>query len=187
MALAQTVQMHNAIGNATVTGDRVLTTMVNQQPYNTSVSCHFATIYWLLTELHGVPPTLQVMMDQIVNVPGAITQMVQQSGTRLKKPLIGQLTLTPSSVIVFYRNGQAEHSCVALNQTQVGGYNQVDWFVNAQSHRYSVGAVTALVWGTGANKNTVRRYQGQHDYELWSISQNDAIAALNTIRNQHGY
>jgi hypothetical protein len=64
-----------------------------------------------------------------------------------KRPSKGALALTPGSVVVFVKDGQPRHSCVALNAYMLAGYNMLGWFLQGGfDHDYSEHPTSDLRW-----------------------------------------
>ena len=179
MSLVQTVITHHEIG-----------VLHNNQRYfspppppTAPVACHSATIFWLLAKILNAAPTLTDITNRVgISWQPLMGRMVKERGVRINKPAKGVLWLTPGSVIVFCEDDDAKHSCIAINQAQVGGYNQVDWFNNGKHHSYSIGAITDLKFGNVLRKNKVKRFLGGTEYNLFSVSENDAIGFINGVR-----
>jgi hypothetical protein len=72
------------------------------------------------------------------NAQALVATMIAR-GTRKTKPLVGSLTLTPGSLLVFVdKAGVAGHSCVAIAAQSIAGYNQLGWFsAGGANHAYS--------------------------------------------------
>jgi hypothetical protein len=89
--------------------------------------------------LHGVGPSTQVMSDIMIHCTfNRIFTDLIQAGRRVSRPMIGSLNLVPGSVLVFEKNNQPGHGCVVKSNTQIGGYNQTNWFNSAGiRHCYS--------------------------------------------------
>lgn len=164
MSLAQTVAAHTLIGNGGTWTDPH-----GHPPVNIATSCHFATIFWaFLDEFRRVPTQAEILRIGVAQT--VITGLIQR-GTRKNQPVMGSLTLTPSSVLVFVNDTrQAGHSCVAIGAQNVGGYNQGGWYsVGGGNHTYSTHTTAQLQWGTLGNRSKVRRLLAAGWFELYEI------------------
>jgi len=148
-----------------------------------ATSCHFATIYWIILEVTNRTPTTADFQNKIVNPSGVIKSMVHNGGVRINQPGGGgELTFTPGSVIVFMRNNEPAHSCVATSATKVAGYNQQGWFTaGGLDHDYSSHKTNQFkAWGGIFNRNKIRGYLANAYYELFAVSEGWAQATINT-------
>jgi hypothetical protein len=131
-----------------------------------ATSCHFATVYWLYMTEFGNELTLAALGN--IGAPqAAVTQMVAH-GVHRTRPANGPLILTAGSVLVFFANGSAAHSCVAVGAQTAAGYNQVGWWgFGGVDHGYSMHLTSQLRWGAGANKHDLLSGGTWHDlYEI---------------------
>jgi hypothetical protein len=145
-----------------------------------ATSCHFATIYWIIRDELGRVPT-PADFATIGNLTGAIRSMVQTGGVRINQPgRGGQVNLTAGSVIVFERNNQPAHSCVATHANQVGGYNQLGWFTaGGLNHGYSSHNTNQFkAWGGIFNRNKIRGNPNNTYCRLYSVSEDWAKATI---------
>ena len=144
-------------------------------------SCHFATIYWIILDEANRMPTANDFMN-IGNINEAMKRMVQNGGVRINQPPGGgQLNLTTGSVIVFVRNNEPSHSCVATSATRVGGYNQLGWFTaGGSNHGYSSHNTNQFkAWGPRRwNRNKIRGNVANVYYRLYSVSEAWAKAII---------
>jgi len=102
----------------------------------------------------------------------AITQMVAH-GVRKNHPNQGALTLVPGSVLVFFANATAGHSCVAVQPQVAAGYNQTGWWSwPGLDHGYSMHQTSQLRWGTGNHRNNV--LSGATWYDLYEVPEGTA-------------
>jgi hypothetical protein len=119
-----------------------------------ATSCHFATVFWAYHAEFGSAPALANVAKM-----GVATGVVRQMIAHGQKKRRSDPALITGSVYVFVRNGEPEHSCVALSNNQVGGYNQTNWFSSpGVAHGYSTHTVDHFVW-TGTH--SVRGNTGQ--------------------------
>jgi hypothetical protein len=117
-------------------------------------TCHMATLYWIHRSELRTLATQNDYLNAFLNPTAVMTGMLA-FGRRLSKPMIGNINLTPGSVIIFAKNGQALHSCVARNHNTIAGYNQVNWFTSAGvNHGHSTHSVADIKW-TGMTNNQV--------------------------------
>ena len=133
----------------------------NVQPIVTTagtfqISCHLATACWLFREINNRDPDMNEWGDIAVNVNEAMRQIAVQ-GSRRQPPYRGTLAVSQNSVIVFMRNGQPQHSCVARSTQTMGGYNQTQWFSTpGVDHGYSTHAIGDIRWGRRTQLHKVK-------------------------------
>jgi hypothetical protein len=112
--------------------------------------CHNATLFWLYEDEFNKTPTLDQYLKFSTLGPTAIIGNMLPYGRKLRKPASGAVALTAGAVIVFVRNGQPVHSCVAMQHDLVGGYNQVGWFQrNGVPTGFSTHLTTEIRWKDG--------------------------------------
>lgn len=95
-------------------------------------SCHNATVWWIYNEMSDTPPKL---LDALWMAMKKINKLVL-NGSAIKYEKHSSITISAGDVIVFY-NGEAKHSCIALSQQEIGGYNQADWFTGGIACKYT--------------------------------------------------
>jgi len=162
--LAQTATTHNLIG-AGRTWNGIPT------------SCHFATVYWVFLDEFNRAPTQQEMVA-IGDAQGAVGRWLPH-GSRKSNPLTGSLTLTAGSILVFVRNNQAGHSCVAITQQTLGGFNQMSWYsAGGANHAYSAHPTNQLMWGSLNHRSQVHRVNAQEWYDLYEVPEYWAKALM---------
>lgn len=138
-----------------------------------ATSCHFATFYWLFLEEFRRPPTVNDYVS--AGNPTLVLNRMLALGRRLQRPAAGPLILAAGNVIVFSRDGQAGHSCVAISPQRIGGYNQTNWFATAgANHGFTFHGARDLRWADGA---CVIGNTGQH-CDLHAIPEGPARAIV---------
>jgi hypothetical protein len=154
---------------------------VNRTWNGIATSCHFATVYWLLEEVLSRPPVLEDFTDKIGD-PTLIVEQMLARGKKISRSRLGSLMLTPGTVVVFVHHGEPRHSCVAIESTLLGGYNQLGWFsTQGVDHGYSTHRTIEFVWRGGQkNADDVRGNQGQW-CQLYAI---DEASAENVVRQK---
>jgi hypothetical protein len=122
-----------------------------------NATCFYATTYWLYEDLHGVAPTDEVMTDIALQCTfNRIFADMIRAGRRVTRPMVGSLNLVAGSVLVFEKKGQPGHGCVVKSTTQIGGYNQTNWFSSAGNrHAYSEHHPNDIAWRGAMNPNDV--------------------------------
>jgi hypothetical protein len=113
------------------------------------------------------------------NAQALVATMIAR-GTRKTKPLVGSLTLTPGSLLVFVDNaGVAGHSCVAITAQSIAGYNQLGWFsAGGANHAYSTHNTNQLIWGNMNDRNKVRRALSAGWFHLYEVPEGIAKAIV---------
>jgi hypothetical protein len=135
-----------------------------------ALACHNASFYWLYHAAHGVAPTLDTITGRLSPTQVNMATMVRTLGSHLTQPMVGRLTLTPGSIIVFMRQGVAGHSCVATTAAQMSGYNQVGWFTTAGvAHGFSQHTVDDFNWDSGLHRSKV--LVNNRHYDLYTVSE----------------
>ncbi len=91
------------------------------------MSCHVATLIWLH---HASTGNLPAGFNEIPKIGNAneVLRRIFRRGVRLRVNHRQDVPLVPGSVLVFERNGEPMHSCVAVTNKKIAGYNQTDWF-----------------------------------------------------------
>jgi hypothetical protein len=120
-------------------------------------TCFYATVYWLYEDLHGVAPTAQVMQDiQFHCTFHRIFTDLIGAGSKVSRPMMGSLNLTPGTVLVFQKNGQPGHGCIVKSAAAIGGCNQTNWFSTAGSrHTYTQHSPNDISWRGAMHPNDV--------------------------------
>jgi len=142
-------------------------------------TCHNATLYWLYQETFNKPPTI----DQYTAPNGVFYPITPKMssllllGTPLTKPYFLKLSLKPGSIIIFAKNNDAGHSCVAKSESKIVGYNQLSWFKeNGKTNSFTTHDVEEIRWNTGkGDRNNVM--VGEHypqPYKLVTIKESTA-------------
>ena len=117
------------------------------------ISCHLATLTWLYREVRQRAQKATELGQIDVN---DVIKAIAEGGSLRETPYRGTLAVSRNSVIVFMCDGQPMHSCTAISTTQIGGYNQSDWFrTPGVGHGYSSHNVTDFRWGRGNHANEV--------------------------------
>jgi len=170
MSLVQTVANHSLIGHGGFWHDPAFL-----PPFAVATTCHFATIFWLYVAEFNREPT-QANLINIGSAQLAVGQMVAR-GVRKNRPANGSLSLTAGSVLIFYANPTAGHSCVAIAPQTCAGYNQTGWWsLGGANHGYSAHPTSQLQWGAGPNKHKVQ--YAAHWYELYEVPEGVARAMV---------
>ena len=148
------------------------------------ILCHYATVYWAYRAAHGVAPSENRMID-FGNTTLVIKEMLK-NGQRRTKPLGNgrPLQLTPGSVLVFAADGEnPDHSCVAIQATQIGGYNNADWFNAAPQpnmNTYSTHTTDLINW-TGVTKRVGARPGHGGEYKIFTIPEEKVLKVINSM------
>lgn len=126
-----------------------------------ATTCHFATTFWLFWDEFDRQPQQEDFIK--IGDPTLTIRNALPLGRKLTSPKAGGLVLTPGSVVMFARNGQPLHSCVATGGNSLAGYNQVNWFSSpGVNHGYSVHNTNQIRWRGGLlNGNDVQDNVGQ--------------------------
>jgi hypothetical protein len=141
-------------------------------------TCHFATCFWMFTDYMNRPPANQKeYLDCFGNPELVVRAVIQQGSPRLltRPSSAGPpvLTVAPGSVVVFIqdgKNGRLGHSCVAMNENRVGGYNQTGWFFTGVSHEYTSHHTSELRWrGDEYPQDVEGNVLGKSWYQLMAI------------------
>jgi|FLYL01.1.fsa_nt_gi hypothetical protein len=145
-----------------------------------ATSCHFATVYWLLAEVLSRQPNLEDFVR--IGDPTLIVKQMLAKGRRISRSRLGSLMLTPGTVVAFVQDGEPKHSCVAIESTKLGGYNQTGWFSTpGVDHGYSTHHTIEFKWRGGQmNADDVQGNQGQW-CQLYAI---DETSAENVVRQR---
>lgn len=176
MALRDTVVRCSLIGFEDKGENKMIGTTPSGAEYPAAVSCHFATCYWLITEVTGQEPSLNRMMDVVNSNPTQAVKGMVARGRRLLQPKV-PLRVTPGSIVVFMNGAIPDHSCTAIDPIYVMGYNQTGWFANGFKHRVSTHPITQLAWGKSLNANMVERH-AKGFFELWTVDEADAVDVM---------
>lgn len=154
MALDVTVKNHQQIGSA-------------GKWNGIATSCHFATIYWMILDM-GRYPTQNTFISLNYGQLQVFMSTLLRKGNRRLKPLSGNLVLTPGSILIFARDREAKHSCVAIEGQVAGGYNQLGWWTEGgKDHQYTDNKTMHLRWGTGTKRSKSQYAAEWHDlYEI---------------------
>jgi hypothetical protein len=132
-------------------------------------TCHFATVWWAFRDEFNKLPVQSDFLGRLNNPTGAVQSMLAH-GRRLTRPMIGSVTLTPGTVVVFVNGGNAVHSCTARTATTLGGYNQLNWFSGAGvNHGYSIHPTTEIRWRGLLHPHEVQGNPGNPWCELFAI------------------
>lgn len=147
-------------------------------------SCHNATSCWLYHALRGTPATAKAFNDFGYKVQITLNQMASQHGKPLNKAVFGSLSLTPGTVIVFFENGSAGHSCVAKTSKIIAGYNQTEWFsgYSGIANAYTEHNTEHISWVGGAMQNRVQRTNyAHHQFDLVGVPEQQALRAMDDM------
>jgi hypothetical protein len=91
------------------------------------VACHNATLFWLYQAKHRAAPSLDTYLK--LGFPTDVMKKLLANKNRVHRPPSnGSLSLVGGSVILFVKDGDPKHSCIATGPFRLGGYNQVNWF-----------------------------------------------------------
>jgi hypothetical protein len=141
--------------------------------------CHSATLYWLC----------QAQLDRAATVDemsyaSVIIGKLVPFGQPLLRPL-GNFSARPGTVLVFADDqGNPKHSCIAISDTVLGGYNQENWFAMSDfksANRYTTFLQTQIRWKSPS------RVQGNtlaSSYQLIGIDEASALGNLQTAITQ---
>jgi hypothetical protein len=113
--------------------------------------------YWIYEDLHGVGPSDAVMTDIAFQCTfNRIFSDMIGAGKRVSRPMVGSLNFTPGTVLIFEKRGQPGHGCIVKSTTQIGGYNQTNWFSTAgDRHAYSEHHPNDIAWRGATHPNDV--------------------------------
>ena len=143
-------------------------------------ACHFATVFWLFRDEFGRIPTPAELV-RVGDATLAVGRMLAH-GSRKTNPLHGSLTLTAGSILVFVRNNQAGHSCVAIAPQTLGGFNQLSWYsAGGANHAYSAHPTNELMWGSLTHRSQVHRVGAEDWYDLYEVPEQRAKAVLRSL------
>lgn len=149
---------------------------VNGVEFPIPISCHLSTVYWLFQCAYYRKPTGDDLARVYDNNPSGFVTHLLSKGQPFTKKSGG---LTPNSVLVFVKNGTAQHSCIAMSETQISGYNQTGWFSsNGVSHQYSEHLVSHIRWQRFSNTEVNILNGGG-----FNLVQIDGETALNELRD----
>jgi hypothetical protein len=155
-------------------------------PWGKTGHVHNATFCWLYHALRGTPATAAVFQAVGYKVQTTWNQMAGHYGKPLNKPAFGDLSLTPGTVIVFFQNGQAGHSCVAKSSKIIAGYNQTNWFNGYAgiADAYTEHSTDNIEWIGRVMQNRVQRpsmNHPAHQYNLVGVPEQMALRAVSEL------
>lgn len=93
------------------------------------IMCHGASVYWLYNAEFSRPPSFREFTDKKLSPPDPIIASMLKFGRQLKN-LTELNAVIPGTVLVFVENGMPKHSCVAIMNHSIAGYNQTGWFTS---------------------------------------------------------
>lgn len=129
------------------------------------MSCHVATLIWLHEAQFGILPNGPADIPKLLDFNAIITRIVA-AGTAVTRQYGQVVEFKPGSVVVFHRNRDMGHSCVADSHTVLVGYNQTDWFSSpGVANRFSVHFTSDIKW-RGAGPSTEAEAKTGHFYSL---------------------
>ena len=141
--------------------------------------CHSATLYWLCQAQFERAPTGAEMLE----ASGIIRALLQFGAVMTK--LSGNFSARPGTVLVFKDHfGAPKHSCVAISNTVLGGYNQQNWFAMSgpeARNKYTTYLQSQIRWVT---PRTVQGNVSGSSCELIGINDVSALGNLQTAINQ---
>ena len=103
-----------------------ITGFVQPPGMNFAFACHQATLCWLYSEAFGSAPDIYAYTDTKMNASQRMTGELSRFGAPLNRPAVGNFQPPAGTILSFSYNGDAKHSCVALANGKIGGYNQLD-------------------------------------------------------------
>ena len=135
-------------------------------------------MYWLFQSAYYRKPSGDDLARVYDNNPSGFVTHIMSKGTPFTRR---SGNLTPNSVLIFEKNGTAQHSCIAMSGTRIAGYNQTGWFSSTGvSHQYSEHAVGDIRWQTLSNTQ-VNILNGRG----YTLVQVDGEVAANELREHH--
>jgi hypothetical protein len=136
--------------------------------------CHTATGIWLYAATHGVGPR---SVEDVAE--GAMTpffKKLMDRGTKVSRPMIGNATFTPGTVLIFEKNGGAGHSCIAKSSTKIWGYNQTSWYsVAGPANVFSEHDTSELKWVGAMHPHQIKTDRDHLIGHLYKIDQATAM------------
>lgn len=130
------------------------------------IQCHHATLYWICKAL-GRNPT----MDELLDASSIIKNLALKAGAQVNRPsMFSKLTLPPGTVLFF--DGTNTHSCITTSSSDLGGYNQTNWFrTEGKASQYSQHKLSDIRWldGSHVQGNSEYKNQGNWSCKLWRI------------------
>lgn len=137
-----------------------------------ATSCHFATFFWLYWDEFGELPTIDIFFR--IGNPNTVINHMLPFGRILQKPAQGSVPFTSGSVLIFAENGQAGHSCIALDSRTIAGYNQENWFKTpGKNHGFTTHLNSDIEW---QGSNEINRYK--KTYKLYMVPEAMAKAVV---------
>jgi len=144
-----------------------------------NIMCHAAALYWLYTDEFKHTPTLEVFTSQALSPPDPVITSMLRFGKQVKN-LEALKALAAGTVIIFVQNGNPMHTCVVLQNNQLGGNNQTGWYTsNGVAGRYSTHSMDDVQWIGGLfSRNEVRGSNANMRCKLMAIPENSAKAVV---------
>jgi hypothetical protein len=150
------------------------------------VACHNATLYWLYQAKYRAAPSLATYLD--LGFPTDVIKKPLANKNRLQRPPVnGSLSLTAGSVILFVKDGDPKHSCIATGPFRLGGYNQPNWFDESGSNArgvpngHSIHSTLHIQWDTAnaSDKDLVRgNTLNTSPCKVYYIKESDALRVV---------
>lgn len=141
---------------------------------NLPIFCHNATLIWAYEREFSRTPTLDQYTTVALKFDAVMKSMIAM-GQRLQKPPLGATRLSAGMVLIFEQDGQAKHSCTAIDAFRTGGYNQTTWFAKpGLSAEYSTHETSEIKWGLGTSPMFTGGERSNTNYGLYAVQ--DGIA-----------
>lgn len=142
-----------------------------------AMACHVATYLWLHRAKHdGAFPGLD-FLDY--NAPQAFVNTLLKLGhpsrvTSSTKPNAGDVLVfaNPEAPTV------ALHSCIALPNGKIGGYNQVDWLDGGQADTYTAHDASDINWVQRCLLTPRRAEVSGKERYVWAVREATALGAM---------
>jgi hypothetical protein len=150
-------------------------------PANLPMLCHNATLWWVFNDEFNRPIGSALDFATAFPNPTSVIDQMVPFGAQLTRPLIGSTTFTPGSVIVFVNNHSAVHSCIAIGTTQIGGYNQPNWFGGMPLgvfNTYTQHTTANFKWRGAMNPRDIRGDTGHPLCTLFQVPERAAKAVV---------
>lgn len=150
-------------------------------PAGVPLLCHNSTLFWIYKDLFQLQPTQASYLDHMLNTTGILSAMIAR-GNRVTKPMVGSLTLTPGTVLIFAVGNVAHHSCIATAPTVISGNNQVNWFSTpGVVTGFSTHSVNDIIWGTTLLKRSKVYKTNGHEYDLYAVPEATAKSMVKAL------
>lgn len=124
-------------------------------------TCHFATVYYLLSAEFRREPTPEDYAR--LGNPTLVLRQIATMGRPVREPEGEPLVFSPGTILVFKNGREPAHSCVAKQINLLGGYNQANWFTRqGRPNDYSEHRTDEIRWlDSKSHKNKVEGNVGQ--------------------------